>query len=226
MDVSFNNYKEKYNVVFGVFNGGFKISIMSSEKDRTKYAEIPLNFNGLRSLVSIAKGIERDAPGKTQSVMIGTYNKEARGFDYTTIIGFKKNDNLMYSFFVDIKVGGANKLFQVPLMSDRKFLVNSEVYDEKESSAQAIKNLIVYLDQYAIVDMAVGERDKEAYFTKTTMGNIATKVGAEIAKPKFRQGGNFGGGGGGGYKAPNSNPPQQNFNNNSAPAPSDDEIPF
>lgn len=219
-DFSFTNWKDKYQIQFGTFNGNFRVTVLSMEKDKTKYVEVPLDYRGYSDLIKIVNRIEKDPADKSEMILVGDYDKDTKQYQYKTVIGFKKNSNMTYSVFVSASTGGENRTYQAGLFGNKKVQINSEVQDERESSANELDTFKRFLESQVPIDIAVGSRDLKQYYQQKTTENIAIKVGAEVSKPKYQQGG-FGnkGGGGGGYKPNNSYTPP-------AAAPPSDGIPF
>lgn len=229
-NLSIYNRKEKYEFNFNAFSGSFQIDIKSSEKDKTKYARIPLNHQAIfvfKMLIDRARKLPAE---KSEVMFIQKYEFTKKEYDRNTLIEIEKKSDLTYEMIINTKINGENKTFKAPISFSNDFGFTSKESDAREKSEYGIAFLREFIEKVSM-ELSLGSRDKKTYFLTETINNIAGKVGAEIAKPKFSKGG--GGGNYGGskpnyppknnYQPPKSEP--QDVDEGFSPPP-DDDIPF
>jgi len=224
MEFIVKNWKEKYEGVFNTFNGKLSLIVRSSEKDKTKFCDIPFDKDGLFMLKTLVDRIKKSPGEKTEMFAVKAWDMDQKKMLPVSTIGIEKKGDLTYHLCVDTKVGSDHRNFKMPFIFSQKYTFSGEETTDRLSSEMQLGNFKDFL--LAVPgDQALGDRDKKTYFLTETLNNVATKVGAEIAKPKFAQGGgNFGGGGQSKFSRPAPTPAPAPSNDDMTPP--DDDIPF
>lgn len=225
-DLTYRNRKDKYEFNFNCFSGSFAVEIRSSEKDKTKYARIPLNDAAIFTFKTLIDRARKLPAEKSEVMYIQKYDFNRKEYDRNTLIEIEKASNLVYSIIINTKINGENKTFRAPISFSNDFGYTSKEMDEREKSEFGIAYLKDYMDK-VYIELALGTRDKKSYYMSETINNVANKVGAEISKPKFSKGGS-GGGSKPNYPPKNNYQPpkEESFDSGDSFTPPDDDIPF
>jgi len=192
-DLTYGNWKEKYNIILSPFNDRFGIKVKSSEDNRA-IKETFLDGQGLYMFKTLVQKLEKMAPESKQCMIIREKDRATNEQKVIAMFGFEKAADGTYFIFVDAAVNGENRTFKAPILFHMKYSYSNSQSPEKDRADLGIGYLREWL-KGADRELALGARDKTNYFTKTTLENVANKVGADIAAPKkFDKGGNRGGG--------------------------------
>jgi len=222
MKLEFKNSKEKYKIVFDVFNGATKITVVTAGKDQTKLTDIKLKDELVYLIEDMTRSLIKAEPGRHRSLHIPTYDPETNGSVCNTIITVKKSEEMVYHFTIENRVAGEMRKYTAPMLLSYGIKFEDNISD-RESSEKALGYFLSRINNSFQIQQAVTAGGGDLFHQKNTLNNIATKVGAEVSKPKaFGGGGNWKqGGGGNSYQRPAPKPEEP-----SAAPISDDDIPF
>lgn len=188
MDWNFQNRKDKYEISFTTFGGSFAIEVKSSEKDRTKYARIPIDQQGVFMLKTLVNNSKKLAPEKSEVMVLKTWNQDQKQFISNTVIEICKMNDLSYVFKISTKINNEDKSFKAPISISNKIEFTSREFGDRDRSELGLNYLYEKLNNLTI-ELELSTRDKKSFYLTETVNRMATKAGVEIAQPKFSKGG-------------------------------------